>query len=148
MAGRKAHHGPKKLQKEINEYFEKNKAIPDNITPAGLILHLGINRRRWNLYETKPQLADICEQAKLKIEHYATKRLYEKGRVADIFMLKNMGWTDKQEVQTQETVLIGNSINDEQARNIIERFAHKRAISAGKTGKARGSSSDSETSEE
>jgi len=132
--GRKKHHGPKQLANEIQEYFsieDKNQ-----ITPAGLLIFLGIDRKLWNVYEQKPQLKKICNWAQLKLEHLGTQRLYEKGRVADIFFMKNMGWTDKQEVATKETIVIGENINDEQADKILDRFAHRKRIGKNKAGKS------------
>lgn len=137
MAGKRAHHGPEKLRRGVNEYFKINMEDLDNITPAGLLLHLGISRERWSVYEDKPQLSGICNNAKLRIEHLATKRMYEKGRVADIFMLKNMGWQDKQEVESK-TTLIDNKLTDGQAQSIIERFAQRKGIEE----KARGTASE------
>lgn len=122
MAGRKGYHSPATLKKGCDEYFKK---ADGEATPAGLLLHLKINRRRWSIYEGKPKLASICEWAKLKLEHEGTLRLYKKGRVADIFFLKNMGWTDKQEFNPKDNALIGKSITDEQARAILERFTQR-----------------------
>jgi hypothetical protein len=69
--------------------------------------------------------------------------MYTKGRVADIFFMKNMGWTDKQEITTNEVRVIGEKINDEQANSILERFAHRKRIAPNKEGTSGGTSSDS-----
>ena len=136
--GRVAHHGPKALAEEIEEYFSiKDK---DQITPAGLLLFLGISRQMWEVYEQKPNLKRICDMARLKMEHYGTRRLYTNGRVADIFFMKNMGWSDKKEVEKKEHLIISNSINDEQAEQILDRVAKRRRLMEGKKGGASTSS--------
>lgn len=139
--GRKAHHGPITLANEIQEYFEI--VDKDQITPAGLLLFLGITREMWSVYEQKPQLKKICAWAQLKMEHLGTQRLYKNGRVADIFFMKNMGWSDKQEIDKKEHLVISDTINDEQTQNILERFASKQRKLEGEAG---GDSSDSKGS--
>ena len=144
-SGQQKQHGPIGLAQELEEYFD----IEDKneITPAGLLLFLGIDRKMWTKYESKPQLARLCQMAQLKLEHYGTKRLYDKGRVADVFFLKNMGWKDKQDVATKETIVIGDNINDEQAKSILERFVHRSRVNPPKSkGKGGGDGTDSEAS--
>ncbi|MEA2112850.1 MAG: terminase small subunit [Patescibacteria group bacterium] len=124
---RLSHHSSRELKAALLDYFGKEK---ENASPAGMLLHLDITRKRWNVYESKPNLAYVCEWAQLMMEKFGTERLYDKGRVADIFFMKNMGWSDKQEVATKETIVIGQNINDEQAKNILERFEHRRRLAA------------------
>lgn len=122
MAGRKGHHSPKALKRSCEEYFKKANG---EATPAGLLLYLKLSRKMWSVYEGKPKLQEVCDWAKLKLEDEGTKRLYSKGRVADIFFLKNMGWTDKQEFNPKDNALIGKAITDEQAKAIVERFVQR-----------------------
>ncbi len=138
--GRVKFHGPTQLAAELEEYFSIEDK--DEITPAGLFIFLGIDRKTWRIYETKPNLKRLCKWAQLKLEHYGTKRMYTKGRVADIFFMKNMGWTDKKEITTNEVRVIGEKINDEQANSILERFAHRKRIAPNKKGTSGGTSSN------
>jgi hypothetical protein len=123
QVGRKRFHTPLELKEALDEYFLKKES---EITPAGLLLHLGINRKIWDIYENKATLRKFCEEAKLRMEHIGTKRLYKRGRVADIFFMKNMGWSDKTEVVNDNYLTVKERINDEQARKILRRFAQKR----------------------
>lgn len=142
--GRIAHHKPLELADELKTYFMQDDK--DQITPAGLLLFLGIDRKVWHAYETKPSLSRMCGWAHLMLEHYGTLRLYNKGRNADIFYLKNMGWTDRKEVATKETIVIGENINDEQAKSIIERYARRRRLTQNPNGKSTGDGASSKAS--
>ncbi len=130
--GRAKYHGPQQLANEIQEYFSINDE--NQITPAGLLLFLGIDKKLWAIYEQRPQLTKVCAWAQLKMEHLGTQRLYKNGRVADIFFMKNMGWSDKKEIDKVEHIIIGNTINDEQAEHILERYSKRRRLSKGKAG--------------
>lgn len=119
--GRKAHHSPRELKEELDAYFDYNKGSRELITPAGMLLALGITHSMWNIYVQKPNLAAICEEAKLKMEHLGTLRLYQRGNNADIFYLKNMGWVDKKETNIKVTELIGEHVSNEQQNKLLER---------------------------
>lgn len=129
--GRKAHHSPKQLKTEIDRYFEYNKNNLNRITPAGMILSLGVTRATWGIYMQKPTLSAVCEEAMMKLEHLGTLRLYSRGNNADIFYLKNMGWVDKKETETKVIELIGENMSNEQETKIIER-AVKRLSKGGR----------------
>ena len=130
--GRLKHHSPKELAQEVEEYF----SIEDKtqITPAGLLLFLGIDRKLWSVYETKPSLKKICNWAQLKMEHLGTRRLIKGGKVADIFFMKNMGWADRKEIDKKEHLIVSNNIDDEQAARILERFSQRRRLMEGQGG--------------
>lgn len=70
----------------------------------GLCLRLGVHRSTWARWEQSEELAEICADAKMVIEHYLEGRLSERHVQGTIFNLThNFGWTDKHEV-----VLAGN----------------------------------------
>lgn len=148
MAGRRSAHSKEGLKKAIDAYFKMNKKDPNQNTPAGLLLHLKINKNMWNLYRGHPKLARICEDAMLKLEHFATVRLHEKGRSSEIFALKNFGWSDKTEVETKETLLIGSAIDNGQARKILLRYGRRKELRTGFAGTPGGDSLGSQAGQE
>lgn len=96
---------PEELQKKCTEYFESAIKLEEKITITGLALFLGFDSRQ-SLYDYKEKKAFsyIIKNAMLTVENS-----YEsKGTNFDIFALKNMGWTDKQEI---DHTTKGNEVN-------------------------------------
>lgn len=86
---------PEQMQKLVDEYFEQNA----NWTITGLCLHCGFcSRQSFYDYEPKPEYSYIIKRARLMIEHGYEKALMSDKVTGPIFALKNMGWTDKQEI--------------------------------------------------
>jgi len=90
---------PIKLQKDIDSYFENN----DRVTMSGLAVHLEVSRdtlwRYANDKKTNPKLSDIIKKGVARVmKVYEERLIYEKNQVGVIFALKNMGWSDKQEL--------------------------------------------------
>jgi hypothetical protein len=89
----------KELEDKINEYFEdckKNKIFP---LITGLALHLGFeSRQSFYDYEKHDEYSYIIKRARLKVESGYEAKLLSQNTTGAIFGLKNMGWTDKQEI--------------------------------------------------
>ena len=86
---------PQKLNELIEDYFESE----DHYTITGLCLHCGFeSRQSFYDYEQKPAFAYIVKRARLRIENMYEKSLMGDKVTGPIFALKNMGWTDKQEI--------------------------------------------------
>jgi hypothetical protein len=83
------------------EYFESCIELDEKITITGLALFLGFcSRKSLYEYEKKQEFRYIIKNAMLVVENS-----YEsKGTNFDIFALKNMGWTDKQEIDMKADV--------------------------------------------
>lgn len=80
-----------------NPIFKLN---PPSIT--GLAIHLGfVSRQSMYDYEQKPEFSDTIKKARLRCENYAEEALMagECAPAAGIFVLKNFGWSDKQEIE-------------------------------------------------
>lgn len=111
----------KAFAKAVNEYFKKIEVeriqtidgkdfhIKDYTEPpriSALCLHLGINRRTWANYESNPDFADICENARLQIEAYLEGELIsrQKGSLQGIIfdLQNNHDWKQKSEVELGE----------------------------------------------
>lgn len=68
-------------------------------TVSGLAIHLGFaSRQSFYDYEKNEEYSYTIKRARLFIEREYEKRMLENPAGA-IFALKNLGWTDKQEVQ-------------------------------------------------
>lgn len=96
---------PEEMQERINEYFLLNE-VP---TITGLCLHLGFeSRQSFYDYQEKPKFTYTIKKARLMIENeYEKAGLNAKSPTFHIFALKNLGWSDKMEVD-QKTELSGS----------------------------------------
>ena len=84
------------LEQAVNSYFLSN----DRITLSGLAIHLGIDRQTLYNYKKDDKFFDILKKARDKVEAYYEERaIYEDRPTGVIFALKNMGWSDKQEIE-------------------------------------------------
>lgn len=83
------------LRDKCLEYFDECDIKEEKPNITGLALFLGFSSRgTLNEYAKKPVFSDIVKRAMLAVENS-----YENsGSTFDIFALKNMGWTDKTEV--------------------------------------------------
>jgi hypothetical protein len=105
---------PKSLQVKIDEYFEtgikeksiiigkgeKAKEIKIKIpTITGLCRFLGFeSRQSFYAYEDKVEYCYTIKRARLFIEQEYEEQLSIGNTVGAIFALKNMGWSDKSEI--------------------------------------------------
>ena len=93
---------PKTMEKAIELYFEtitddegKYKEPP---TVTGLAIALGFESRQSMYdYEKNGEYSYIIKRAKLRIEQFVETRMYGNSPTGAIFVLKNMGWSDKTE---------------------------------------------------
>jgi hypothetical protein len=106
---------PETLQEKINEYFEsgvkeknivvgkgtKAQEIKVKIpTITGLCYFLGFeSRQSFYAYEDKIEFCYIIKRARLNIEQEYEEQLSIGNTIGSIFALKNMGWSDKQEIE-------------------------------------------------
>ncbi len=89
------------LAKKCNEYFDSCVVLEEKATITGLALFLGFSSRQaLHNYKDKEEFNDVVKKAMLCVENW-----YElSGTNFDIFALKNMGWTDKQEIDMKADV--------------------------------------------
>lgn len=91
------------LEAAIDEYFARRKETFVPPTVAGLALWLGFEDRQ-SIYDYKERPAFSCtiKRAITRIEEYAELQLLsgEGSATGAIFWLKNHGWKDKTEVDT------------------------------------------------
>jgi hypothetical protein len=84
---------------------------PEPTTITGLTLYLGFSSRAsLDDYEKKnEEFSYIIKKGRSRVEHEYEKNLHSNNNTGSIFALKNMGWKDKTEVEsniTQRTVII------------------------------------------
>jgi hypothetical protein len=86
---------PEDLHTLVNSYFEST----TKWTLSGLAVYLGIDRKTLYNYEEKDEFFHIIKKARAKVESiYEERAIYENNPTGVIFALKNMGWTDKKEI--------------------------------------------------
>lgn len=98
MAGGRplAFESKEQLQEAIDSYFDTE----TKCTLAGLAYHIGIDRRTLcNYNDQEHEFFPIVKRARERVENmYETKMIYDNNPTGVIFALKNMGWSDKSEV--------------------------------------------------
>jgi hypothetical protein len=73
-------------------------------TITGLCYHIGFeSRQSFYDYEKYPEFSYTVKRARLFIEKEYEEQLSVGNTVGAIFALKNMGWKDKQEIETSGT---------------------------------------------
>lgn len=93
---------PEDLAYKIKEYFgslriEGHDDVPATIT--GLAFYLGFeSRQSFYDYEKKEDFSYIIRRARLMVECEYEKKLSGNSPTGSIFALKNMGWSDRQEI--------------------------------------------------
>lgn len=91
---------PERMDELVDGYQAKCQEEDAPITLTGLIHHLGLSSRQsLDDYATYDGFSDSVKRAKLLVEMAYEHRLIAGGQAAGpIFALKNMGWSDRQEV--------------------------------------------------
>jgi hypothetical protein len=86
---------PKELIAVLQEYFDDTPH--EQWTVTGLCLASGMSKQLMNDYQDREEFKDIVARAKLMVENSYELSLRKNGRSAEIFALKNFGWSDKTE---------------------------------------------------
>ncbi len=92
---------PEELQDKISLFFLEEKAP----TITGLALYLGFcDRHSFYDYEKKPLFTHTIKRARAKMVEIYEKAVSGSNVAGPIFMLKNFGYSDKQEIDLNTTV--------------------------------------------
>jgi len=97
---------PEELQAVIDEYFNGN----NKPTLAGLAVALKIDRQTLYNYKDRDDFHEIIMDATSRVEAvYEENMIYNRDTnvVGLVFALKNMGWSDRQDIN-QQTELSGS----------------------------------------
>lgn len=119
---------PELLESKVQEYF--NQFNPEgDITPlnqeyrptiTGLCLFLGFeSRQSFYDYEERRGFSYTIKKARMRIENQYELMLSSKNPAGSIFALKNLGWTDKQEVVSRN-VNYNSELTQEEIKKISE----------------------------
>lgn len=81
-------------------------SYPEPATITGLCLFLGFeSRQSFHDYAKNEEFSYTIKKARLRIEHEYEKSMNtSKIPTAQIFALKNLGWSDKQEIENNHTL--------------------------------------------
>jgi len=96
------------LQELVDLYFQeleyqddKGNTFTKPATITGIALRLGFcSRQSFYDYEKKSEFTYTVKKARLRVEESYENHLFGKSSTGAIFALKNMGWTDKMEVES------------------------------------------------
>ena len=88
---------PADLEAVLDAYFDETPFEQWTIT--GLALAMGTKQLLAN-YHAREGYGAVIDRAKLKVENSYEVSLRTKACTGAIFALKNMGWSDKQEIET------------------------------------------------
>lgn len=85
---------------------------PEPVTITGLCLYLGFeSRQSFYDYEKRPGFSYIIKRSRMMVENYYEKTAQSaRQQTFHIFALKNMGWSDKTEID-QKTDLTVKAVN-------------------------------------
>jgi len=99
---------PEQLLDAVAKYFDET---PQNeLTVTGLALVVG-SKQLLQDYQKRKGYSDVIIRAKLLIEENYEKKLLGNTATGAIFALKNMGWSDKQEVEHGISTKSGNKFS-------------------------------------
>lgn len=104
--GRPRHYAtPEQFESKVYEYQQHCKDANEPVTWTGLALFLGFSSRQSiNEYEKYEGFSDVVKKAKLFVEWHYEMRVNSNSPTGPIFVLKNMGWSDKQQIEHSEKV--------------------------------------------
>lgn len=105
MGRPRIYQSPEELEKVCDDYFDSlNGSKP---TTTGLALALGFCERK-SLYDyaDRPEFLHTIKKALLRVESGYEQALFGNSVAGSIFALKNMGWKDKTEVESNGTLNI------------------------------------------
>jgi hypothetical protein len=107
---------PQKVNPDTDEEYTTDGKHP---TITGLAHYLGFeSRQSFYDYEERPEFSYTIKRARLAIESNYEQALFSRNPTGPIFALKNLGWTDKQEVVSRNV-----NYNSELTRDEIKKIS-------------------------
>lgn len=87
------------FEARADAYLSEREQSGAPVTITGLALAVGLASRKSLLeYEDKPEFSNAVKRAKARVEAAYEGRLWAQAPAGAIFALKNLGWSDKQEI--------------------------------------------------
>jgi hypothetical protein len=95
---------PAEMQRKIEKYFKECDDEKKKVTVSGMAYHLGFESRQ-SMYDycKHEEFSYIIKRARLRLESYYEEKVQGNCPTGPIFVLKNMGWSDKQEIEHSGT---------------------------------------------
>jgi len=98
MANRRIIATPEEFDERVNAYA-KSRTKEEPMTITGMALALGFSSVvTLYEYEKKPEFKRSVKRARTLVENAYEKRLHAHNPTGAIFALKNMGWSDRQDI--------------------------------------------------
>jgi hypothetical protein len=95
---------PEALQTQIDNYFKSIEGTEDKPRIAALVLYCDFcDIASFYDYENKPEFTKTIKKARTRIVDAYEKKLDGKQVAGPIFALKNLGWSDRQDITVQGT---------------------------------------------
>ncbi len=128
--GRPFKYTAKELEEQGIAYFKECEKKKEQITITGLALALGTNRQTLVNYENEddqPALVDAVKRLKATVEHaYEVAMWKANNPTAGIFCLKNLGWTDRTDIDINARLRPCSYTEEEETE--LREFARHRAL--------------------
>lgn len=112
---------PAEMERLVEEYVTTCHEEEEPLTLTGMILHLGLSSRQsLDQYGERPEFTESVKKAKLVIENQYERKLDRDKPAGAIFALKNMGWSDRREVEIRGVYahVDINRLSDEQLSRV------------------------------
>lgn len=94
---------PEEFERLADSYFN-SLGKDDKATFTGLCLHMGFeSRQSFYAYKKRPEFSYVARKAHLKVEQRYEEKLHSPHVAGAVFVLKNMGWSDRQELNVGGT---------------------------------------------
>ncbi len=87
---------PGEFEERVYDYFEDVEA--DKWTFASMYLYIGVSDSVFKRMAKRPEYKDAAEYAKMKLMDGYEQKLKGGNPTGAIFALKNMGWSDRAEI--------------------------------------------------
>ena len=112
MARPRKYKSPEEFDAAVDAFVSECKETDEPITWTGVALALGFTSRgAIDEYLHYDGFSHSVKRAKLFVENYYERRLSSNAPTGGIFGLKNMGWSDKQELEHSGSVTIGKEFD-------------------------------------
>ena len=101
------YNSPEEMEILIDQYVQDCKSKDDPITMSGMAYALGMDRKTLVNYSHRDEFLLTVKRAKELVEQEYERRLLKSGTptIGYIFaMINNLGWQDKQEIETTSRV--------------------------------------------
>lgn len=101
---RRLFESPEEMEDLLARYVKNLEKNGEPATITGVCLFLGFDSKSTlDTYEKIPEFEGVVKRVKLYVESHYERRLFDKAPTGAIFALKNMGWSDKSQVDHVST---------------------------------------------